>query len=106
MDLHRAGNRHLGFTFLVAGIFASSASNPLTVNGLSAHSTDSGLFKVLFLKTVRTRGKSFWLEKAGVKSRDIPLQPQAALRLSVPNCLREQSPLGRGGDRAAPPPPA
>lgn len=46
------------------------------------------------------------LEKAGVKSRDIPLQPQAALRLSVPNCLREQSPLGRGGDRAAPPPPA
>lgn len=68
MDLHRAGSSHLGFTSLVAGILAGSASNPLTVNGLSAHSTDSGLFKVLFLKVVRTRGKFSRLEKAGVKS--------------------------------------
>lgn len=69
MDLHRAGSRHLGFTSLVAGILAGSASNPLTVDGLSAHSTDSGLFKVLFLKVVLwTRGKFSRLEKAGVKS--------------------------------------
>lgn len=52
MDLCRTGSHHLGFTFLVAGILAGSASDPLTVNGLSAHSTDSVLFKVLLLKAV------------------------------------------------------
>lgn len=68
MDLCRTGSHHLGFTFLVAGILAGSASDPLTVNGLSAHSTDSVLFKVLLLKAVRTCGELFRLEKAGVKS--------------------------------------
>lgn len=85
MDLRRARSRHLGFTFLVAGILAGSASNPLTVNGLSAHSTHSGLFKVLFLKAVRTRGKFFRLAWT-------PTHPGLA-----------RQPRGRDGGQRAPP---
>lgn len=79
MDLHRAGSRHLGFTSLVAGILAGSTSNPLTVNGLSAHSTDSGLFKVLFLKAVRTRGKFFRLAWTPTRPR-LARQPRRRTR--------------------------
>lgn len=83
MDLHRAGSHHLGFTSLVVGILAGSASNPLTVNGLSAHSTDSGLFKVLFLKVVRTRGN---FSRLGREVRVPFLQNQFIVSSSVSKC--------------------